>query len=306
MIEYVPIVEICLYLNLHTLYGVVSCAKFHLKNQNWTHAKKEKSVMTNSERENFEQYIGRMEGNLKYKLEILKYIPNRSNLKVLDFGCGSGILSKHLKDYLVGCEIHALDSSIEMLKIAKENDSAHRYFENVQRLQDNKYDVIILSSVLHEISDKKLLMRVLSELINKDNNGRIIVRDGYISDKDCDKIYSVYMKDVEEAMDFYELAGNSLVGNLEISFCGNVMIGYAHDVRNFLQTYTWGFKSLHREKDELHLIKASDFEKFSDIIGCETYEIQPICQDDYFEHLKKIVNLSGDKWDTHAIVVYGW
>ena len=263
--------------------------------------------MTNSERENFEQYIDSMTDNLKYKLEVLKYIPNRSNLKVLDFGCGSGILSKHLKDYLVGCEIHALDSSKEMLKIAKENDSAHLYFSSTEELESNSYDAIILSSVLHEVSDKKLLMRILSELVNKDNNGRIIIRDGYISDKDCDKIcYSTYMKDVEEAMDFYELAGNSLVGNLGISFCGNVMIGSAQDVRNFLQTYTWGFKSLHREKDELHIIKASDFEEFRDIVGCETYDIYPICQDDYFEHLKKIVNLSGDKWDTHAIVVYGW
>ena len=263
--------------------------------------------MTNSERENFEQYIDSMTDNLKYKLEVLKYIPNRSNLKVLDFGCGSGILSRHIKEFRPDCTVHALDSNEEMLEIARLHDSAHRYFKNVQRLQNNKYDVIILSSVLHEVSDKKLLMRILSELVNKENNGRIIIRDGYISNKDCGKIcYSAYMKDVKEAMDFYELAGNSLVGNLGISFCGNVMIGSSHDVRNFLQTYTWGFKSLHREKDELHIIKASDFEKFGDIVGCETYDIYPICQDDYFEHLKKIVNLNGDKWDTHAIVVYGW
>ena len=261
--------------------------------------------MTNSERENFKQYIGRMEGNLKYKLEILKYIPNRSNLKVLDFGCGSGILSKHLKDYLVGCEIHALDPNIEMLKIAKENDSAHRYFENVQRLQNNKYDVIILSSVLHEISDKKLIIRVLSELVNKENNGRIIIRDGYYDDNVSHPITAMRLRYPEEAKYFKELAGDSLVGNLNLEFEGNYVIGIEKDIRNFLQTYTWGLHSLYREKNELHLIADSEYKYFSIAMDCSEFYLRPICQDEYFRYLDRIVKIE-EPWNTHAIAVYGW
>lgn len=261
--------------------------------------------MTITERTNFEQYIERMSDNLRYKLEILNYIPKREGLRILDFGCGSGILSKHICEFRPDCIVHALDSNLEMLKVAKLNNSADRYFENIERLQYNKYDVIILSSVLHESEDKFLLMDILSQHIDKENQGCFIIRDGYYDDRTKHPITAMKLRDVEDAKFFKSLAGDSLVGNLKLEFEGDYVIGQEKDIRNFLQTYTWGAKSLHREKDELHLISESTYREIQEVINSRHFYIHRVCQDQYFHHLDRIVKIE-EPWLTHAIVIYAW
>jgi 2-polyprenyl-3-methyl-5-hydroxy-6-metoxy-1,4-benzoquinol methylase len=74
--------------------------------------------------------------------------------RILDFGCGIGLVSNKLVVALPLATVHGVDSSSASIARAKENapePSRSRYFESDGELVDGTYDVIILANVLHHI-----------------------------------------------------------------------------------------------------------------------------------------------------------
>ena len=109
----------------------------------------------------------------------LKMFPLKSGMNVLDIGCGTGA---HLKLYQKeNCNIYGVDSSAAMIKVAKKKlgnrttlvlgSATNLEFGNIQ------FDLILFSTVLHEMS-QKIRKEVLAEAkrVLKEN-GRILVID---------------------------------------------------------------------------------------------------------------------------------
>jgi demethylmenaquinone methyltransferase/2-methoxy-6-polyprenyl-1,4-benzoquinol methylase len=84
----------------------------------------------------------------------MKMFPPRQGMHVLDVGCGTGI---HLKLYQkTGCVVFGIDLSPSMLRVARNRlgDGAHLYFGDAAHMpyKDKRFDLIIMSTVLHEMS----------------------------------------------------------------------------------------------------------------------------------------------------------
>ena len=252
---------------------------------------------------NFKEYISRMDSNMRYKLKILENIPSDFDGSVLDFGCGSGILSRHIRALFPKATVVAYDINENMLQVARENRSAAYYISKYEELKNFGFDIIILSSVLHELSPQVTAVVEIKKLLKPNEPGLIIIRDGFIRDCDKDDLRTIKLRDPEEAYHFYQAAGDSLVGNLELYFGKSELHGCDIDVRNFLQTYTWGFQSLYREAHELQVIPESVYKEIEQKLKPDFVDYQVLTQAEYFLHLNDIIDFQGT-WDTHVIASY--
>lgn len=89
------------------------------------------------------------------KNEITRKFPGIEypNIKVLDFGCGGGILTESLHD--IGLNVYGVDIAQENIECAKSRNCAILYYtSDVFFAQDEeKFKIIILSEVLEHVDD---------------------------------------------------------------------------------------------------------------------------------------------------------
>lgn len=249
---------------------------------------------------NEKQFAERMDANIKYKERLPDFIPVDAK-RILDFGCGSGGLTKQIKRSRPNAEVIGLERDLALIEMAMVNYSAHRYTTDLTQLPKEYFDVIVLSSVIHEIDGVLSFLKELRDYLCP--NGIIVIRDG-IADKDNREV-SYELDDPWEARTFYEDAGDSLIGNLPLTFEDGYVAGKTNDVRNFLQTYTWGYPSLYREKHE-KFIRFTDreYREIGKEIGAQIAVVWETTQKEYFDYIGRLVVLNGETWPTHAIVVY--
>jgi ubiquinone/menaquinone biosynthesis C-methylase UbiE len=105
--------------------------------------------------------------------------PVRVGMDVLDIGCGTGA---HLKIYQQEkCHVYGIDLSDSMLKVARsklgEDADLRRCDATKTPFKENKFDLILISTVLHELSHQ-IRLDVLTEVkrILK-NDGRLLLID---------------------------------------------------------------------------------------------------------------------------------
>ena len=109
----------------------------------------------------------------------MKMYPVKSGMNILDIGCGTGA---HLKLYQKEeCNIFGIDLSPAMLKVARNklgNEAELKLCDATRsEFEDNKFDLILSSTVLHEMH-QQVRIDVLKEakrILKKD--GRILLID---------------------------------------------------------------------------------------------------------------------------------
>ncbi len=72
--------------------------------------------------------------------------------KVLDFGCGIGLLSARLKAHLPAATVHGYDPSPESIRLVPAELAAAGRFSETFASLDSNYQLAVLSNVMHHIA----------------------------------------------------------------------------------------------------------------------------------------------------------
>jgi len=117
---------------------------------------------------------------------IINSIPLKRDMKVLEFGAGTGITSFLLKDRVR--EITLMDNSTEMVKVMNEkirasnalNLKALNFNLELSDYADEKFDLVITQMVLHHVTDIGLIISRFRKLLNP--GGYLAIADLYTED----------------------------------------------------------------------------------------------------------------------------
>ena len=256
--------------------------------------------LSKNNKENYQRYLKRMTESMKYSTKGLIPLLAKNSNNILDVGCGSGVMLKALEEENPKATLTGLDLNIDAIKSLEANSNWKLYHMDFMDLKDVKFDTIIFSSILHEISsynsdlNKRFTETPIKEAFIKSNelledNGSVIVRDGLLSSKEdrhnkrivtfADSNESIWLyKFQEDFRGFDNLDIDTKIQQIE----DNKYVVSEGFLKEFLCTYTWGEESYPREinerfgiltKDEwLSLLKETGFKIETVIESKEEYE----------------------------------
>ncbi len=153
-----------------------------------------------------------------------KYLKPKDH--VLDFACGSGIISTEILQYVN--TIHGIDISSKMIEIAN-NRKIEQNLKNVsfaratildENIQIASFDVIMAFNILHYLEDKEKIMKRINELLKP--NGIFISSTIYAKEKKTFLFYLFALVNKLKIMpkiNFYslqELENNILKGKFKM------------------------------------------------------------------------------------------
>ena len=117
---------------------------------------------------------------------LLEMVPVNQNMKALEYGAGTGLLSFLLSDKF--SEITLMDNSEEMVKVMQEKIAASM-LKNLKPLlfdlehtnyNNSKFDCIFSQMVLHHLPNTESFFRRCNQMLNKD--GYFIIADLFTED----------------------------------------------------------------------------------------------------------------------------
>ena len=102
---------------------------------------------------------------------IQNYVGNFNKLKILDVGCGGGILTESLAQQ--GAEVTGIDAAKNLIKIAKLHALKYKYQINYQcttvekfsNIESQSYDVISCMEMLEHVPNPKSIIGAISKLV---------------------------------------------------------------------------------------------------------------------------------------------
>ncbi len=130
---------------------------------------------------------------------IIKNVPLFKEMHLLDFGAGTGLMTKHLTPLVKN--ITALDFSSEMLKKLEENAKSWNgakvstvHSDILKYESETQFDGIVSSMSMHHIEDLEALFQKFSTLLRA---------DGFIAIADLDKEDGSFHDDGNEGVHHY-------------------------------------------------------------------------------------------------------
>jgi SAM-dependent methyltransferase len=105
---------------------------------------------------------------------VKKTIQNFTHKSVLEIGCGKNPFFKVITNYKKYHIVEPVNSFIKEAKELVKNDNRFEFFNCtiedsnfLEKIMKNRYDFIIVSSLLHEVSDPVLLLSVIKRIADK-------------------------------------------------------------------------------------------------------------------------------------------
>lgn len=172
-----------------------------------------------------------------------KYLSYKSSLgSLLDAGGGTGFLSYYLSNKIDTSSITIVDSSINMLKKAKERMPQAKIIdtsiESYCNTNFQTFDTILARQIFHYVDDVNTIITLLKEKLKK--NGVIYVGQFVVSDTYSNKWHEDFIKKISKSRkrsfilkDFLDLFSQN-------GFCINKIetVDYEENIKNFYQRRT--------------------------------------------------------------------
>lgn len=209
-------------------------------------------------------YLDRMAKSLNESTKSLIPLYIKGKKKVLDVGCADGSMMQKLLENDPNIEVYGIDLCQESIDIC-ESKGLKVFKSDINSFVHTtglKFDAIIFSSVLHEISsyadkDKYSIFHIKVALNNAKklltDDGIIIIRDGLgTNDYRAVTFQFVNNEDYKIAREFIRtpiFSGHPWTINMCAKDSYTVTMS-RRDFKEFLFTYTWGEKSWERESKE--------------------------------------------------------
>jgi SAM-dependent methyltransferase len=216
--------------------------------------------------------------------------------KVLDVGCGSGVLLDAIHDICPEAQLYGIDLNSKSVELCRNKGYTvyHRSLRDLH-LEEEHFDCIIFSSVLHEIVSYDELYPYETSLINDslglaynllNINGTCIIRDGVEGGLYTSRVTINFKEDdgLEWARKFfYDYPIKYQWQNKTFSdFTDNVRVFFPVALaKEFLYTYTWGESHWNREINEKfgiltlqgwkQVIHANNFSIITETVNSENY-----------------------------------
>ena len=256
--------------------------------------------LSNNNKENYQRYLKRMTESMKYSTKGLIPLLAKNSNNILDVGCGSGVMLKALEEENPKATLTGLDLNIDAIKSLEANSNWKLYHMDFMDLKDVKFDTIIFSSILHEISsynsdlNKRFTEAPIKEAFIKSNelledNGSVIIRDGLLSSKeDRNNKRIITFINPNESIWLYKFQNDFRgfdkldIDTKILEIEDNKYLVSEGFLKEFLCTYTWGEESYPREINErfgiltkeewLNLLKETGFKIETIIESKEEYE----------------------------------
>ena len=285
---------------------------------------------------NEDKYLTTMNSvNTSRKSEILDYVVGD---KIVDVGSGGGVLldlleEKYPEKTIIGTDIS--QNVIETLNKKILEEKHHYTVMNhnfVEAPLAEKVDTIIFSSILHEVFSytnfegcKFNIKSVKKALVNAESSlnpgGRIVIRDGILSEENEGETYTVVFK-TPQTYNFFNNYIRDFKGlknqrnengywksfitdffNDKVCLSGNINL-----IREFLYTLTWGEESYSCEVNEqFGYFTLSEYAGYLEYIGLKVIKKEAYLEQGYVDHLKDSVELVNDlTWEkipSNAILV---
>lgn len=112
---------------------------------------------------------------------IKRLLPKNEKIKILDFGCGDGILIKYMKRNNPKSLFYGVDVSKKIIQINKKKISFAKFYVTFDggRLPfpNNSFDFIVSTDVIEHIYDTEYAFRELSRVLKP--NGKILLSTPY-------------------------------------------------------------------------------------------------------------------------------
>jgi len=263
-----------------------------------------------------QEYFDLMTSSLGDKKKILDYLIDGPTL---DVGAGTGDLSKTIMKF--GHETYSLDYSPESLEILRKIKGLHVLKGSSERLGNLLYpgffSNIVCSSVLHEVfsyghsNTGEYSWGAFNETLHHmrtllKDGGRLIIRDGVIPT--TNRTIRAHFTDPVELSDFLEeyvkdFPDFTKEEKLIVKGSSNQYIhltmtdpytlyGDEQSIMEFIYTFTWGIRSVHREsKEKYALFTRSEYAEYVQKYGFSLVHSEEYLQPGYREHLEERVSL---------------
>jgi 2-polyprenyl-3-methyl-5-hydroxy-6-metoxy-1,4-benzoquinol methylase len=108
-------------------------------------------------------------------LYIARRIVPRNGAKILDYGCGVGLLSGHLKRALIGARIDGFDVSKDSIERVSADLLNQGTFTTDFESLSQAYDVVVISNVLHHVARADRRGLILKSASRLATDGKLVV-----------------------------------------------------------------------------------------------------------------------------------
>ena len=294
---------------------------FFFTNQEYytTYNKKKKGIflkmdnilekLTSEREDNYKKYLRIMSSSFykSSKKMIPFFATNRK--RILDVGCGSGILVENIRQADKSCYILGIDLNENAINECNKKDIENAFFEKIS-LEDlaleiesgrrEAFDCILFSSVLHEFSsyakDKNIryTKKPIEEAVNcakkcLSKDGIIVIRDGLKESKT--NFIELTFKN-EDGLEFLEKFKEEFHRDIYIKKENNKLFLKATDLKEFLFTYTWGWGSFNREvKEQFGILSKKEWKQIIKSSNLEITAFQTF-EEEYLKYLDEKIEIN--------------